>query len=68
MKVKVTESQLATYFNEVIKEMDMCSCEESVLNEALTPTDKSDVKTMVNKQLNKRMVNEYSAFFPRYGR
>jgi hypothetical protein len=51
MKVKVTESQLATYFNEVIKEMDMCSCEESVLNEALTPTDKSDVKTMVKKEI-----------------
>lgn len=52
MKIKVTESQLTTYFNEVIKEMDMCSCEEAtVLNEALTASDKSDIKSMVKKEI-----------------
>ena len=52
MKIKVTESQLTTYFNEVINEMDMCSCEEAVvLSEALTASDKSDIKSMVKKEI-----------------
>lgn len=52
MKVKVTESQLTTYFNEVLKEMDMCSCEESVvLSEALSVADKSDIKSIVKKEI-----------------
>ena len=52
MKVKVTDSQLTTYFNEVLNEMEMCSCEESVmLSEALTVGDKSDIKSMVKKEI-----------------
>lgn len=52
MKVVVTESQLTKYFNDVIREMDMCSCEESgFLNESLTPSDKSDIKSMVKKEI-----------------
>jgi hypothetical protein len=52
MKIKVTESQLTTYFSEVISEMDTCPCEESVvLSEALTVGDKSDIKSMVKKEI-----------------
>lgn len=52
MKIKVTESQLTTYFSEVINEMDTCACEESiVLSEALTVGDKSDIKSMVKKEI-----------------
>ena len=52
MKVKVTDSELNNYFNQVLNEMDMCSCEESVmLSEALTASDKSDIKSMIKKEI-----------------
>lgn len=55
MKIKVTESELTTYFNEVFNETEvemMCSCDESVmLSEALTMSDKSDIKSMIKKEI-----------------
>jgi hypothetical protein len=51
MKVKITESQLTDIFKEVIKETDMCSCEENMLNESLSASDKSDIKTMVKREI-----------------
>ena len=46
MKVKVTESQLEQYLKECIVEMD-----DKIINEALTPTDKSDIKVMIKKEI-----------------
>jgi hypothetical protein len=50
MKVKVTDSQLTSYFKEVLDEAEVCPCGE-IISEALTPTDKSDIKTMVKKEI-----------------
>jgi hypothetical protein len=50
MKIKVTESQLTSYFREVLEEGEMCPCGE-VISEALSPTDKSDIKSMVKKEI-----------------
>jgi hypothetical protein len=50
MKIRVTESQLTTYFKEVLEEGEVCPCGE-VISEALTPTDKSDIKTLVKKEI-----------------
>jgi len=58
MKVKVTESQLRGYFGEVITEMD-----NGVINESLTPTDKSDIKSMVKKEIKDFLENNRSPEF-----
>ena len=47
MKVKITESQLDQYMKECLVEMD----EKSNINEALTPSDKSDIKVMIKKEI-----------------
>jgi len=47
MKVKITESQLDQYLKECLVEMD----EKSNINEALTPSDKSDIKVMIKKEI-----------------
>ncbi len=46
MKVKITESQLENYFKECLIEMD-----DKTINESLTPTDKSDIKVMIKKEI-----------------
>jgi hypothetical protein len=50
MKIKVTEAQLTLYFKEVLEEGEMCPCGE-VISESLTPTDKSDIKSLVKKEI-----------------
>ncbi len=50
MKIKITESQLVTYFKEAFDEAEMCPCGELV-SEALTQTDKSDIKSIVKKEI-----------------
>lgn len=47
MKVKITESQLDQYLMECLVEMD----EKSNINEALSPSDKSDIKVMIKKEI-----------------
>lgn len=47
MKVKITESQLDQYLKECLIEMD----EKSNINEALSPSDKSDIKVMIKKEI-----------------
>jgi hypothetical protein len=47
MKVKITESQLDQYLKECLVEMD----EKSNINEALSPSDKSDIKVMIKKEI-----------------
>jgi hypothetical protein len=47
MKVKITESQLDQYMKECLVEMD----EKSNINEALSPSDKSDIKVMIKKEI-----------------
>jgi hypothetical protein len=47
MKVKITESQLDQYIKECLVEMD----EKSNINEALSPSDKSDIKVMIKKEI-----------------
>ena len=47
MKVKITESQLDRYLKECLIEMD----EKSNINEALSPSDKSDIKVMIKKEI-----------------
>jgi hypothetical protein len=47
MKVKITESQLDQYLKECLVEMD----EKSNISEALTPSDKSDIKVMIKKEI-----------------
>ncbi len=47
MKVKITESQLDQYIKECLVEMD----EKSSINEALSPSDKSDIKVMIKKEI-----------------
>lgn len=51
MKIKVTESQLTSYFKEVITETDMCSCDENLLSEGLTANDKNEIKSLVKKEI-----------------
>ena len=58
MKVRVTESELKSYFSEVIGEMD-----NGILNEALTQTDKSDIKSLVKKEIKDFLENNRSAEF-----
>lgn len=50
MKVRLTESQIFTYFNEVMSEMDSCSCVEK-MNESISPSDQSDIKILVKKEI-----------------
>lgn len=47
MKVKIKESQLDQYLKECLFEMD----EKSNINEALSPSDKSDIKVMIKKEI-----------------
>jgi hypothetical protein len=47
MKVKITESQLEQYFKESLVEMD----EKTPINEALSPSDKSDIKVMIKNEI-----------------
>lgn len=51
MKIRLTESQLITCFKEVIKEVDMCGCEECMINESISSTDKNELKSMVKKEI-----------------
>lgn len=46
MKIKITESQLDQYLKECLTEMD-----NKTINESLTPTDKSDIKVMIKKEI-----------------
>ena len=50
MKVRLTESQLTAYFEEVMDTMEVCPCGE-IISEALTAADKNDIKTMVKKEI-----------------
>jgi hypothetical protein len=50
MKIKVTESQIIECFKEVLDEGLVCPCGE-VLTESITPTDKSEIKTLVKKEI-----------------
>jgi len=47
MKIKITESQLEQYIKESLVEMD----EKTPINEALSPTDKSDIKVMIKNEI-----------------
>ena len=58
MKVKITESQLVSYFGEVITESD-----NGILNESLTQADKSDIKSLVKKEIKDFLENNRSAEF-----
>ncbi len=51
MKVKITDSKLTKYFEEVINEMEAKSFDDVIINEALTQSDKSDVKSMIKKEI-----------------
>lgn len=46
MKLKITESQLDQYFKESLIEMD-----DKTINEALTATDKSDIKVLIKNEI-----------------
>lgn len=48
--VNITENELITYFKEALDEGDICPCGE-VISEALSQTDKSDIKSMVKKEI-----------------
>jgi hypothetical protein len=50
MKIKITEIQLTSYFKEVLEESESCYCGE-VISESLTPTDKSEIKSIVKKEI-----------------
>lgn len=50
MKIKLTETQLTSYFKEVFDEGESCSCGE-VISESLTQTDKSEIKSIVKKEI-----------------
>ena len=50
MKIKVTESQITSYFKEVLEEGEVCPCGE-VITESLSTTDKSDIKSIVKKEI-----------------
>ena len=47
MKVKITDTELNTYLLECLVEMD----NKESINEALTTTDKSDIKSMIKKEI-----------------
>jgi hypothetical protein len=47
MKVKITESQLDQYLKECLVEMDT----KTPINEALSPTDKSDIKVLIKNEI-----------------
>ena len=47
MKVKITDSQLDRYLKECLVEMD----NKTPINEALTPTDKSDIKILIKNEI-----------------
>jgi hypothetical protein len=47
MKIKITESQLDQYLKECLIEMD----DKSNLSESLSPSDKSDIKVMIKKEI-----------------
>ena len=51
MKTTITETQFVGYFSEVLREMDMCSCEEAILEEGLSPNDKNEIKSVVKKEI-----------------
>jgi len=52
MKVKITESVLNQCFREALDEAQTCACEErQAINEALSPGDVSDVKSLVKKEI-----------------
>jgi hypothetical protein len=50
MKIKITESQFNEYFKEAFDESELCPCGE-VITEALTTTDKNDIKTIVKNEI-----------------
>lgn len=53
--MKITESELRSYFKTAIIEMD-----NNVLNEALTASDKSDIKAVVKKEIKDYLENARS--------
>jgi hypothetical protein len=50
MKIKLTETQLTSYFKEVFNEGEVYPCGE-VISESLSPTDKSEIKSIVKKEI-----------------
>ncbi len=59
--MRLTEAQFADYFRQALQE-DMCGCSE-MINEQLSPTDKSDIKAMIRKEIKDFLdVNRSSEF------
>ena len=50
MKIKITESQFNDFFKEAFEESELCPCGE-VITEALTQSDKNDIKTIVKNEI-----------------
>lgn len=50
MKIKITESQFNDIFKEAFNESELCPCGE-VITEALTQSDKNDIKTIVKNEI-----------------
>lgn len=51
-KVSITESELNKHFSELLFEDASCACEEKgTLNEELSSSDKSDVKTLIRNEI-----------------
>ena len=55
MKVTITEPQLREYFKHAMSDIDC-----GIINEALTPTDKSDIKSLVKKEIKDFLENTRS--------
>ena len=55
MKVTITEPQLKEYFRHAMSDND-----SGIINESLTPTDKSDIKTLVKKEIKDFLENTRS--------
>lgn len=50
MKIRLKQQELDEFFSEAMDRMEVCPCGE-IVSEALTATDKSDIKSMIKQEI-----------------